>query len=513
MEYRQIDSNHGGGTRRRVQSPSSTQRHIIGECYTRTPTIWKLHGRKIYLPVCDIHSLPISLHSLATSGTTAEVHVTFEKNRHDKGEVIYEIQHPDAKKESLKFEIQPYRSWRPHHSVHAVVHLLDTLAQRIIPAADEIDLQLRKNGVVSFILSGDFESNFTSSNTPVGFLSDNLHKWEHRTLRQISLPSTHNSGMGTVSDILNLASPASSQCQSLRVIDQLRMGARYLDIRPKLISLGRKTSVIHHHEDWPMTGHYSHVDVTNLELADKYEWFGSTGENIHEIILGVNAFTAEHNELVILHISHTLDRNYKPFNQEDWDNLLSKLEDLNHRYIAPKGVTDLSTLTLGDFIGGSEPRPAVIILLEGFGGDGFQIRFNFDAGFYPDSALPMTGSYSDTNDINRLREDQFSKLHASKPTDLFELHWYLTQQWQDAFRATILERLRDGTHRLLPARWENSLLEFGDRSNQALWKELWTELHQPGAGFPNLITVDNLKDSRLRDLAVAITDRFGAETR
>ena len=84
----------------------------------------------------------------------------------------------------------------------------------------------------------------------------------------------------------------------------------------------------------------------------------------------------------------------------------------------------------------------------------------------------------------------------------------MSQVWDDGFRAAIMERLRDGTHKLLPASWENSLLEFGDNSNKALYRELWPEMQQLGAGFPNPITVDNLRDSGVRNLAVAINDRF-----
>ena len=367
----------------------------------------------------------------------------------------------------------------------------------------------RDDASVSFILAGDLDRNFTSTNTPISFLADNLQKWGNRTLRQLALPSTHDSGMGIVTHRQNMAGEAGSQCQSLMVRDQLLMGARYLDIRPKLVGPGRMFHGVQQYEDFVVTGHYSHIDVTKLELANDIEWFGADGEAIADIIDDVNSFTRDYNELVILNFSHALDKNYKAFNQEDWNKLLEHLQRLRHRYGAPKDVTDLSILTLDDFIGGKEPHPAVIILLEGFDEGGFQLRYGFDReGFYPSSALPKSGSWTNTDDLARLKEDQFTKMQIGNPQGLFELHWYMSQMWDDAFRATIMETLRDGTHKLIPVSWENSLLEFGDNSNKALWRELWPEMHQLGAGFPNLITVDNLRDSGVKNLAVAINNRF-----
>ena len=143
---------------------------------------------------------------------------------------------------------------------------------------------------MSFILAGDLERDFPSSNTPVSFLADNLPKWGNRTLRQLALPSTHNSGIGIVTHRHNMVGEAGSQCQSLMIRDQLLMGARYLDIRPKLVAEGRKLHGVQQREDWPVTGHYSHVDVTHLELANEYEWFGADVEAIADIIDDVNGF-------------------------------------------------------------------------------------------------------------------------------------------------------------------------------------------------------------------------------
>ena len=126
---------------------------------------------------------------------------------------------------------------------------------------------------------------------------------------------------------------------------------------------------------------------------------------------------------MILNLSHSLDKNYKAFNQEDWNQLLLVLQRLRHKFVAPKGVNDLSTLTLDDFIGGTEPHAAVIVLLEGFNEGGFQLRYNVDHdGFYPASALLKAGSWSNTNDLTRLKEDQFTKMQVGNPNGLFELH-------------------------------------------------------------------------------------------
>lgn len=96
---------------------------------------------RLYLLVCVVIRLHNELHSLFnTSGTTAETHVTFKKNRDDQGEVVYEIQHPDANNEPLKFEIHTYRGRRWNSDTYAAAHLLGPLAQRIRSETDDIDL-------------------------------------------------------------------------------------------------------------------------------------------------------------------------------------------------------------------------------------------------------------------------------------------------------------------------------------------------------------------------------------
>ena len=444
------------------------------------------------------------------AGTAAEIEVNFKKNKDDQGEVVYELQYPNAADPSPRFQLKVHRGRRWKGYTYDIGQPDAPLGNMIDPPTRKFDLKFQEDASVPLILAKNPDDwYFTSSNTPVDFLSHYLPQWGNRTLRDLSLPATHNSGMGIITHRHNMAGEGGTQTQSRIVRDQLELGARHLDIRPKLVHEGRMYKHIMQKEDWAVTGHYSHIDVSDLELATNFEWFGADGESVWDVILNINAFTKKNNELLILDLSHALDRKYKDFNQEDWDRLLRVFLHVKHRYIAPEGVTDLSILTLNDFIGGEKPHPAVIILVEGPWDQGFNLRPEFAGhGFYPGSALPKAGSYSNTNDLGHLLNDQFAKMSAGNPNGIFELHWYMTQQWQDAFRATIMERLRGGTHKLIPVSWENSLLEFGDDSNRGLWRELWPRLMEDGAGFPNLITMDNIRDAGVRNLAVAINNRF-----
>ena len=482
---------------------------MVGRGSINIPTSYTQIGLNLFLLVGPLSLNPFIRDSKIISclGATAETAITFKKNNDDQGEVIYEIQQPNGEDEPMKFQIKPYRGKLWNKGVYSSAQILGPLRERIIPSTDNLELGFNEEAAVPFVLAGDLDRNFTSTNTPVDFLAANLYKWGDRSLRQLALPATHNSGMGTITHKHNLAGSAGAQTQSRTTRDQLEYGARHLDIRPKFVRAGRRFHDQYMSEDFAVTGHYSHVDVKHLELSYHFEWFGADGQAILDIIADINAFTSRNNELIIVHLSHALDRSYKDFNQADWDRLLDLFLKVNHRYIA-QDVTDLSTLTLRDFIGGESPHPTVIVLVDG--PPDFQLKHDFtDHGFYPSSALPKAGSYSNTNNLTQLRQDQFSKMSIGNPIGgIFELHWYMTHDWKDAFRATVMERLRDGTHKLLPADWEDSLLEFGDRSNQALYKELWPRLLEEGAGFPNLVTVDNLRDGGVRSLVIAINDWF-----
>lgn len=136
-----------------------------------------------------------------------------------------------------------------------------------------------------------------------------------RPLSQICIPGTHDAAMGGLTcahqlleDIVARFTPTQSQS----IDRQLELGSRYLDIRPEMS----------HRAGW--TGHN---DST----------FGALGQSMQSIINAVNAFTAKHQELIILNLSHATqtDDNFIPLNQGEWNQLLKQLSKLNNRSAGP----------------------------------------------------------------------------------------------------------------------------------------------------------------------------------
>jgi hypothetical protein len=203
----------------------------------------------------------------------------------------------------------------------------------------------------------------------------------------------------------------------LDLYQQLLAGSRYFDIRP-VLSQG----------EW-VAGHYGQVgDI----------WVGGNGQMLEEIIRQINDFTAEHQELIIINLSHTLDTDnkYKDLTQTQWDDLFTKLKRINNRYIVDStDAIDLSNYRLGEFI---TDRASVLMIahipesitLGDFAKEGFYSSYNF----------PLYDEYSNSNSLANMKSDQLAKLkqnrnivaEESEKKDMFHIFsWTLTQQPED----------------------------------------------------------------------------------
>ncbi|PRP70995.1 hypothetical protein BUE93_08535 [Chromobacterium amazonense] len=406
------------------------------------------------------------------AGTAATVYVEWDQSifhhtSDDGGEATYSM---SAGGVPLSFQVQA----RASNGFNLQIAFLNIATQNN-PQGSVLPLGWDHDGYVNFILAGQIGS-FTSSNPLTSWMQSNLTLLRQRTLRQLCLPGSHDSGMSQNHAHTAFGQPCNTITQTLNLFGQLTQGARYFDIRP-VISGGAY-----------YTGHYSEISALN-------SWQGANGQSIASIISDVNAYTASNGELVILNLSHDLNTDvgngsYRPFNQDEWNALLTALEGINNRYIDPNPTTvDLSNKTLGSYIDNRQARVLIIVQPS----DSTITLGNFAAqGFYTNKNFSVYDSYTGTNDLNHMSSDQVIKMkeqRTSQNSNPFLLSWTLTQS--DTQAATCFT---------LPG--VDSILDLANTANPALPSMLWPSL--TSQCYPNILYTDNVSNSQNAALALAI---------
>lgn len=395
--------------------------------------------------------------------SVASVYVEFKtgffvKTSDDGGEVSYSLEGTDS-----AFEIQARGDGGFH--VQVVLTGMSTLNN---DHGSTISIGWRHDGSVSFALAGTDAGALVSSNPPQNWMQASLDAFRDVPLGQFVLPASHDSGMYQLDGTTIGSTPCNTLTQTGSIGSQLAAGARYFDIRP-VISAGNYK-----------TGHYSKIDAIN-------SWQGGNGEKIEDIINDINSFTQDKTELVILNFSHDLNTDvgnsdYRPFNQDEWNNLYNQLGGLNNLFVAPAADTDLRTLSLNTFIGNG--KSAIVLV---FQPDGHDISLNDrqGQGFFWYNQLDAYNSYSNSDNLDSMASDQLQKMH-DQAGGYFLLSWTLTQQAAGAI--------------LCPA--EPSILDLAQRANNALASQVLNAASKDA--YPKLLLVDKADFSDIIPLALAI---------
>jgi hypothetical protein len=179
------------------------------------------------------------------------------------------------------------------------------------------------NGCVTFILSMDPAGNLHSSADEnwSTWMQANLATLGGRTLRQLCIPATHDSGMSQIGSCTFDANANVTQTQTQGILGQLQRGARYFDIRP-VISDGIF-----------VTGHYGYVPALGSTQ-------GCNGQSIADVISDINSFTSVGAELIILNLGGDMNTdvgepNYRSLDQGEWNSLIQELQGINALYLGP----------------------------------------------------------------------------------------------------------------------------------------------------------------------------------
>jgi hypothetical protein len=404
------------------------------------------------------------------AGQTASLYVEWNQR-------IFKTQSDDAGNATLSLQgtSGAFQLQARNTSQFDLLAALTSLSTQNNPQASVIDLGWRHNippnTNVPFILAGQ-EGDYWSNHPPVAWMQAALPAFGGRTLGQFCMPGSHDAGMSTITSGRFLGGTIGQGdviTQTNSIGGQLQLGSRFFDIRP-VVAGGQFA-----------TGHYTGK-------------VGANGELLASIIAEINAFTANNAELIILDLSHDMDTDsgaspWPSLNQDQWNRLFGQLTGpggLNALYAAPAGVTDLTTLTLNDFIGSG--KAAVVIIVETPGVDLSQFA---GKGIYPASALNANNNYSDTDDAATMESGQLNNLRTyqrAPGNDFFVLSWTVTQTTGDA----ITGALGLGA----------PVIYLADNANYDIYPMLLPVCS--ASIYPNVLLIDDILSSNIAALAMAV---------
>ncbi len=316
----------------------------------KTPYDWRLTDQHAY-------QMDWNFPEVIKAGTSHEQLIRFKRDhKDDAAEAYYTLEncpHPAS------FVVKARQAPR-----HIEVEFRETLVALNNPERSTHYLGFVQDGAVAFVLSGEAGS-FTSSNPPGAWMQAMLPTIGTRSLREISMPASHDAGMYRLDKRGKLwgGSPHNTQTQSGDVFEQLRNGARFLDIKPVFFQ---------NFGFW--TGHFSRSGRWS-----RHYFFGGIGGRISEIVTDINAFTRQYpGELIILDISHEMNATqrqenfpaemfYGPLSSNQWKLLLYELSQINALWIpSPSDLRrlpdDLSTVPLSTFITPGSPSAVLVRL-------------------------------------------------------------------------------------------------------------------------------------------------------
>ncbi|KAF4999623.1 hypothetical protein FGRMN_2371 [Fusarium graminum] len=147
---------------------------------------------------------------------------------------------------------------------------------------------------------------------------------QNRTLDQIVMPGTHDSGMSTISgELLSLGTWKNTQTQNLNINSQLWAGSRWFDLR-----IGTIHKPGGSYDFWAL-----HVNDPSAHTA-----VGGSGEKFDDTIDEINAFTVRFpGEVIILQFRYLIGLRESPtsgpiyWDDEIKDEFFGKLRQINYR--------------------------------------------------------------------------------------------------------------------------------------------------------------------------------------
>lgn len=302
------------------------------------------------------------------------------------------------------------------------------------------------------------------------WMKNNMAWLGNRTLKQLCVPGTHNSGMNTFSGGTSFSRPCNTLNQSQSILKQLELGVRYFDIRPVISGGVFKT------------GHYSKVG--------RFTWQGGNGQTISSIVNEINYFTSQHNELIMISLSHGLNtdvgnRYYRGLVKEEWDNLFLILDNTKFM-INGSAFTFFPKISLGELTRNGK-KAAVVYTVESLFTSVF-LGKRVGTGYFYINSLDPYNKHSDTNQFSTMFNDQVKKMKNVSKRNYFLLSWTLTQNSLDAAMCPIRKSIRN----------------LADEANKYL-RQILVEITKDA--FPNIISVDFVESPLVTEVAMDVNKK------
>ncbi|RSL61320.1 hypothetical protein CEP53_005150 [Fusarium sp. AF-6] len=212
---------------------------------------------------------------------------------------------------------------------------------------------------VTLVITGSVWYGFVTSihDGPYNWMGKIKDTIGDRTVSEIVMPGTHDSGMSRISrKVASFGIEHNTQTQSITVGDQLWAGARWLDVR--VISV-HVNSDIYSYEFWTWHG--------DPETAFP---IGNTGESLNEVIDGINSFTSQNpGEVIFIQLRYLLGLRQFPLGgpvywpNELKDDFFEQLKRINNR-CANLGEKNLEQLRMSELMEWNEGKGCVLLFLD-----------------------------------------------------------------------------------------------------------------------------------------------------
>ncbi|MGF1739994.1 hypothetical protein L4C34_02720 [Vibrio profundum] len=305
------------------------------------------------------------------------------------------------------------------------------------------------------------------------WMSDNWALVGNKTLSQLCIPGSHDTGTYVKTHRSATGSDRRTQTQRLNIQQQLENGVRFFDLRPALYEGGFYT---HHSSDIPVLGRQGAIGAKLSDVFSQIRQFYSNQAN--------------HKELSILDFGHFLD----------WESGDGLSNDQKAAFVE-QVQQELSDLLIGD-VQSFNNTP-----LDGLVSNGQVIALfpndcpNLDAskGTHRANVLNIQGSYSNTNELGDMVRDQKDKMvgypHQGGRNIIFELYWTLT-----------LSDTQNAIGGLDPT-GGSSILSLAEEANAALISTIsqWVDEGTLNVNYyPNIILLDDCSEDKTRAVAASL---------
>ncbi|KAL3477483.1 PLC-like phosphodiesterase [Aspergillus californicus] len=365
---------------------------------------------------------------------------------------------------------------------------------------------------VTLVITGSNDHGFMASLSHArgNWMKQMYNVIKDRPLQHIIMPGTHDSGMSTISgQIVSIGNEANTQTQALNIYDQLRVGARWFDLR--IISVHQSNTA--DYAFW-----VAHVNDENADVP-----VGNTGESLNDIINEINRFTTENpGEIVFFNVRYLVGLRRMPlggpirWTSDIVNNFFTQLKRINNRCGNLDTGVQFQRQKASYFMDRNDGAGCVIFLLNGGNLQGGVPRASVPDGLYPASQMAINDNWSNKATTQPVAENQISVWSAIPRTQPFAKDQFLISQWlvsADAVTTTALTIQNiaiiptnpalywAGVNALSPTKWPNVLLVdyIGVVvTDQFAWNQLSAELYTLAIGLNLYMASENCDVSSQR---------------